>query len=133
VKRSLTSRLNLVVAALSAIFAISCSDVVTTRFSTLADAKAQRAFERGWLPPMLPESAKNIEEKNNLDLNTGNGSFEYTLSERADYIERLTGAGALLRVERETAILILNTNGSTWEIQLPPSAGIGSWSIKPMR
>jgi hypothetical protein len=106
-----------------------CSDVVTTRFSNLADAKSQGAFERGWLPPLLPDSATSIVERNNVDLNTGTGSFKYDLRERTAYIKRLTEAGALSRTEGDIDILTLSTNDSRWEIRLPRASGSGEWSI----
>ena len=105
-----------------------CSDVVTTRFSNLADAKSQRAFERGWLPPLLPDSARAIVERNNLDLNTGTGSFAYDLPERPTYVEKLSRAGAVSRVEGDSDILTVATNGSRWEIRLPRATGSGEWS-----
>ena len=108
---------------------VGCSDVVTTRFSNLADAKSQGAFERGWLPPLLPDSAKAIVERNDLDLNTGTGSFKYDLRERTAYIKRLTEAGALSRTEGDIDILTLSTNDSRWEIRLPRASGSGEWSI----
>ena len=109
-----------------------CSDVVTTQFATLAEAKAKRAFERGWLPPFLPDSARVIVERNNLDLNTGTGSFDYNLPERAAYIGRLSGAGAVSRPEGDSDILTVTTNGSRWEIRLPRSLGSAEWSIRPL-
>ena len=108
-----------------------CSDVVTTRFSNLEDAKSQKAFERGWLPPLLPDSARAIVECNNLDLNTGTGSFAYDLCERPTYVEKLSRAGAVSRVEGDSDILTVTTNGSRWEIRLPRASGSGEWSITP--
>jgi hypothetical protein len=106
-----------------------CSDVVTTRFSNLADAKSQGAFERGWLPPLLPDSARAIVERNNLDLNTGTGSFDYDLSEKSSYMKKLAGAGAVSRTEGDIDILSVTTNSSRWEIRLPSASGSGEWSI----
>lgn len=110
---------------------VGCSDVVTTRFSNLEDAKSQKAFERGWLPPLLPDSATSIVEQNNLDLNTGTGSFDYDLAERSGYVKRLTEAGALSRTEGENDVLTLSTNNSRWEIRLTRSSGAGEWRIRP--
>jgi hypothetical protein len=107
-----------------------CSDVVTTRFATLEDAKSQRAFDRGWLPPVLPDSAKSIQERNNLDLNTGTGTFEYDLAERAVYVERLTRSGASFAAERDADVLTLITNGTRWEIRLPRVSSQARWSTR---
>jgi hypothetical protein len=107
-----------------------CGDEITTRFATLADAKAQEAFARGWLPPILPDSATSIVERNNLDLNTGTGSFDFDSAERSGYIKRLTEAGALARTEGDSDILTLSTNDSRWEIRLPRNSGAGEWKIR---
>jgi hypothetical protein len=109
-----------------------CSDEITTRFATLADAKAKKAFARGWLPPILPDSATSIVERNNLDLNTGTGSFDYDLAERSEYLKRLTEAGALSRTEENSDILTLATSESRWEIRLPRNAGAGEWRIRQL-
>ncbi|MDX6084051.1 hypothetical protein ACLMM6_13790 [Xanthomonas campestris pv. incanae] len=50
-------------------------DVATNRYATLADARADQLFGRGWLPDVLPESSFNIRTINNLDLNTSDGEF----------------------------------------------------------
>jgi hypothetical protein len=117
------------VAILSLLTLTGCSDEITTRFATLADAKAKEAFARGWLPPILPDSATSIVERNNLDLNTGTGSFDYDLAERSEYVKRLTEAGALSRTEENSDILSVTTDSSRWEIRLPRASGSGEWSI----
>jgi hypothetical protein len=109
-----------------------CGDVVTTRFATLADAKSQGAIERGWLPPWLPASARAIVERNNLDLNTGTGSFDYDLPERPAYFESLLRAGAVSRSEGDSDILTVTTNGSRWEIRLPRTSGAAEWSTRQL-
>jgi hypothetical protein len=119
------------VAILSLLTLAGCSDEITTRFATLADAKAKEAFARGWLPPVLPDSATSIVERNNLDLNTGTGSFAYDLPERSTYVEKLSRAGAVSRVEGGSDILTVTTNGSRWEIRLPRASGSAEWSITP--
>ena len=107
-----------------------CSDGVTTRFDTLADAKSQGALARGWLPPLLPDSAKAIVERNNLDLNTGVGSFDYDLPERSAYIEKLSLTGATSQTDAGIDILTVTTNGSRWEIRLPSTSGSAEWATR---
>ena len=42
-------------------FLLLCScDVVTSKYATLADARNDRLFERGWLPDILPPSTREI-------------------------------------------------------------------------
>ena len=120
------------VAILSLLTLARCSDEITTRFATLADAKAKEAFARGWLPPILPDSATSIVERNNLDLNTGTGSFDYDLAERSEYVKRLTEAGALSRTEENSDVLTLATGDSRWEIRLPRNAGTGEWRTRQL-
>jgi hypothetical protein len=55
-----------------------CNDTVTTRFADFQQAQSAGAFERGWLPPILPPSTTDIVEKNDLDLNLGEGSFSFS-------------------------------------------------------
>ncbi|MDR6674576.1 hypothetical protein [Xanthomonas sp. 1678] len=43
----------------------------------MADARADRLFERGWLPDVLPTSTVRIRTSNNLDLNTSVGEFDF--------------------------------------------------------
>lgn len=109
-----------------------CSDVVTNRFATLADAKSQAAFERGWLRPLLPDSARAILERNNLDLNTGTGSFEFDTFERSVYLQRLSAMGAISRVQGDTDVLTVTTNGSRWEIRLRRDSVSAGWSMRPV-
>ena len=65
---------------------------VTTHFETVQEARSKGAFERGWLPPMLPESARNITETNDLDVNMGTGSFQFSASDYASFVSLLIPA-----------------------------------------
>jgi hypothetical protein len=57
---------------------VGCDDIVTNRFADFQQAQRAGAFERGWLPPILPPSTTDIVEKNDLDLNLGEGSFSFS-------------------------------------------------------
>lgn len=57
------------------------SDTVTRHYNTLEDARADQLFVRGWLPDLLPPSARDINTSNNLDLNTSTGGFSFTPSD----------------------------------------------------
>jgi hypothetical protein len=46
-----------------------CSEDVETHYATFADARADMAFERGWLPPIVPRNAFDIWEFHNIDAN----------------------------------------------------------------
>lgn len=116
-------------ALFAALALMGCDDVITTHFTDLEEAKSRRAFDRGWLPPMLPASARAIEERNDLDANTGTGSFAYDPAERAAYITKLLHAGAPLQAEQDLEILTVKTNGSCWEIRLPRGSGSARWRM----
>lgn len=53
-------------------------DTVITEFTDMQQAQAEHAFEKGWLPPILPPTTKNILQSNNLDLSIGTGSFNFS-------------------------------------------------------
>ena len=46
-----------------------CSDVKDERFATWTDARQAGAIERGWIPPFVPASARDISDTHNLDTN----------------------------------------------------------------
>ena len=52
-----------------------------TSFATYDDLITSGYLEKGWLPPFLPESSKNIIETHNLDTNIVKAVFDY---ERSD-------------------------------------------------
>jgi hypothetical protein len=56
-------------------------DVVREQHDTLADARGEGIFERGWLPDVLPASATDIRSANNLDINTSVASFDYIVGD----------------------------------------------------
>jgi hypothetical protein len=119
---------------ITALILVGCSDTATSRFATLAEAKEKRAFDRGWLPPILPASARNIVEMNDLDRSIGTGSFEYDLSERASYLASLRVLGAATSPEeKDTDNLILTTNGSRWEIALQRTTGQARYATSLLR
>ena len=80
-------------AVAAACIALAACDVVTDRYGTVAQAREDRLFERGWLPDILPASAVTIRVSNNLDLNTSEGEFSFTSTDFSPFSARLT-AGA---------------------------------------
>lgn len=47
----------------------SCGELQDSFYKTLDDAKRSGAVERGWLPPVLPDSSCDIYERHDLDTN----------------------------------------------------------------
>jgi hypothetical protein len=66
------------------------SDTVTSHYDTLASARSDNLFARGWLPDILPESSINIRTSNDLDVNTSTGSFEFSPSDANHFYKLLT-------------------------------------------
>ncbi|MDN3612528.1 hypothetical protein ACODM8_14895 [Vibrio ostreicida] len=72
---------------------LGCSDDVTTRYATYADAQKERLFEKGWLPDILPRSTESIEVTNNLDINRSEGRFIIEGSEINEFLEKVEKTG----------------------------------------
>ena len=69
----------------------SCDDpVVTNEYATLAAARADRLFERGWLPDTLPASTTSIRTSNDLDLNISIGEFSFSNADSAIFYGKLS-------------------------------------------
>ncbi len=84
---------------LIAILASGCdylAPTVTSNYDTLAEARADELFARGWLPDILPESAVDIRTSNNLDLNYSVGEFSFVPADASKFFGRLS-AGAPAR------------------------------------
>lgn len=73
--------------------AACASDTVTNHYATLAAARADHLFERGWLPDLLPPSTVRIRTSNDLDLATSSGEFHFAATQAPLLFGRLT-AGA---------------------------------------
>jgi len=79
------------------------SDTVTRNYPTLADARSDHLFGRGWLPDILPPSTTDIRTSNDLDSNTSVGEFSFKNGESSTFYSNLQPG-------------------------LPTSSRIGSWS-----
>lgn len=56
---------------------IGCSDRKEVQYETFAQAKKDRAFERGWFPRIMPSNATGIRELHDVDTNKGWGLFSF--------------------------------------------------------
>lgn len=68
---------------------LGCSDVVSDEYSTYAQAKEERLFDRGWLPDILPKSTVTIKVSNDLDANTSKGRFIINEPALSEFIAKL--------------------------------------------
>ena len=57
--------------------AIVLDPVVTYEYPTLADARADNLFAKGWLPEVLPASTHSIRTDNNVEMSTSEGVFSF--------------------------------------------------------
>ena len=70
-------------------------DVITSNYPTLKEARADRLFERGWLPDILPASARDIRTTNNADINTSAGEFRFAAADYPVFASRLRSFSTL--------------------------------------
>jgi len=67
---------------LAALAVVGCNpDVVSSHYATLAQARADQLFDRGWLPDLLPPSAYDIHTSNDVAQNTSVGEFHFVPAE----------------------------------------------------
>lgn len=126
---------------LIAVALLGCGDIVTTKFPDIQQAQNERAFERGWLPPILPPSTKDIIEKNDLDLNLGEGSFtfspsdlNYFLTEGAEAIKINPENGSSQRQKQDEGFRFLtySKDSTSWLIAVHPD-GRGAYWVRPKK
>lgn len=91
-KPILQSSVAILGAAILGILTAGCSEKITSHYTTRTAATAD--IQKGWIPSVLPASATYIRETHNLDLNTGNGTFDFAAADAAIFKDRLTPLSA---------------------------------------
>jgi len=71
------------------LFLATFDESVFSSYATRAEAEADALFERGWLPGIVPPSAKAIEISNDLNLNISNGDFRFDPQEHNALVSQL--------------------------------------------
>lgn len=66
-----------------------CRDTVKNYYLTRSQAEADQLFERGWLPSIIPISARDITTSNDLDLNVSEGEFLYAPKDTNEFLRHL--------------------------------------------
>jgi len=79
--------------AAAAILALSSCEKVTKRYATLNDARRDGLFDRGWLPDILPPSARDIRITSDLDVNSSEGEFSFDAIHFAAFVAQLRPVG----------------------------------------
>ena len=57
--------------------------------ATHEEARDSGLFERGWLPAIIPTSAREIELRNNVDINTSEGEFRFEPSDAPAFVHEI--------------------------------------------
>ena len=79
----------IVIFVFAAFLVCGCGDTVTSRYETKADAEADKLFQRGWLPSIIPKSSYDIRTKNDLDINVSEGQFSFAPNHAEEFIKHL--------------------------------------------
>ncbi len=77
---------------LAGLIVLSKLNTVESRYDSYAAADADRPFARGWLPPIIPGSSREIVTKNDLDLNLSEGGFRFDPEDLETFLSQLTRA-----------------------------------------
>jgi hypothetical protein len=75
--------------AAAVVMLVVLDDNMSVHYATSAEARADDAFGRGWLPEVLPDSAFDIAERHNLDTSTGHGTFRFAARDVEAFRARL--------------------------------------------
>ena len=90
--RAISWTAGLVILAVALWIAVSSlfpSDVVTSHYKTMSEAREGHLLARGWLPDILPASSRDIRTVNNLDLNLSDGEFSFKPQDAAGFVSRM--------------------------------------------
>jgi len=121
----------IIVAIVVALVVAGCSDCVRTEFPTLETAKAAKAFDRGWLPPILPDGTTQIVEKNDVESNFGQGSFHFPSKSVEAYLETMrTIYGASIATDNTEIRIQIKTASSSWTVELNRQRGRGKYTVR---
>lgn len=80
------------IAAASLLYFVILDDNMSVHYATDAEARADGAYGRGWLPRAMPDSAFDIDEEHNLDSNRGDGTFRFATEDAESFRIRLQPA-----------------------------------------
>lgn len=61
-----------------------------SRYASYQEAEQREVFKQGWLPDILPRSAKSITTRNNLDVSTSEGEFDCDSADLPAFVQKLT-------------------------------------------
>lgn len=115
---------------------VSCSHEMSSQYLDKGEAmKKGGLVEKGWMPEEIPDTARDISESHDLDVNTGTGSFTYDTNELADYRDKMKGFS--LPEDQVKKMPWLGERKGAWEffqlkdflIGIEAKTGEGFWSV----
>ena len=104
------------------LLSLSSCDVATSWYATLDDARRDRLFERGWLPDILPASARDIRVSSDLDVNHSRGDFFFDPADFATFAAHLRA--------RDDKTFEYVAGGNTWVFSCDSSRGHCRYSMR---
>lgn len=116
---------------ITVLFLCGCSETVTSQYEARADAEADKLFERGWLPSIIPQSSFKITTKNNLDINTSEGNFAFSPDDGKEFISHLrrmdatevSGANSVQLMERGYWPYAYRNENASWTFFINSESG----------
>lgn len=88
---------DLSVALVVMLFSAGCGECVTTEYTDFQEVLADKAMERGWIPPFLPRSASEIEEQHDMNTNEFDIRFRLPASAVEGFVSDLEENGFAAR------------------------------------
>ena len=95
-----------------------CSSSVTDHYETLQEAVEDSLFERGWLPNILPPSARRITTSNDLDINSSRGEFYFNTHDLGEFVSRLESYYPLRGAPPDVSSLVRKRQSSGYHAYL---------------
>lgn len=84
-------------------------------YTDIADATASGAFNKGWLPDVLPKSSRDIKLAADVESATGHGSFGFNKSEYARFVSSLSAYDGVLSKNAKDNESIKRRKAAGWE------------------
>lgn len=92
-----------------------CGECVTTEYNGFREVLAERAMERGRIPPILPRSASEIEEQHDLDTGRLSLRFRLPAAEIEAFVAELEANGFVPRETRPEPVPVCGS----WSADVP--------------
>ncbi|MDQ3205707.1 MAG: hypothetical protein M3Q40_04225 [Pseudomonadota bacterium] len=114
------------------------NEVTTTQYATLAEARADRLFLRGWLPDILPPSSHSIRTSSDLDSNTSEGEFYFNRVDADTFYTQLhrglpiSASSIQWQPRAQTGLdpWWYTVDGHTWVFFCSTAAGMCSYTLR---